>query len=61
MISFVGDKIKEEQAVTFYKKLADQTDDIEMKKLCLDIANMELIHKHKLKDAYTDIVYIEAF
>ena len=52
---------KEEQAVEFYRKLADQTEDTEMKKLCLDIAKMELNHKHKLEDAYTDVAYIEAF
>lgn len=52
---------KEQLAVEFYRKLANQTEDGDVKKLLLEIANMELSHKQKLENAYTDIAYIEAF
>lgn len=52
---------KEQLAVEFYRKLAEKTEDGDVKKLLLEIANMELSHKQKLENAYTDIAYIEAF
>jgi rubrerythrin len=52
---------KEQLAVEFYRKLANQTEDGDVKKLLLEIANMELSHKQKLENAYTDIAYVEAF
>jgi rubrerythrin len=52
---------KEQYAVTFYQKLAAQTDDEQVKMMLLEIANMELNHKQNLENAYTDIAYVEAF
>jgi rubrerythrin len=52
---------KEQQAVEFYRNLAESTEDDEIKKLCLEMAGMELSHKQKLENAYTDVAYIESF
>lgn len=52
---------KEQQAVEFYRRLADNSLDSEVKELCLHMADMELNHKFKLENAYTDVAYIEAF
>ncbi|MDY6916315.1 MAG: ferritin family protein [Candidatus Cloacimonadota bacterium] len=52
---------KEQQAAEFYQELAESTSDMEIKKLCLEMAGMELSHKQKLENAYTDIAYIESF
>ena len=52
---------KEQMAAEFYNELANQTDDAEIKKLILEMANMELSHKQRLENAYTNIAYIEAF
>ena len=52
---------KEQQAVEFYRRLAQNTTDNELKKLCLEMANMELNHKQKLENAYTDVAYVEDF
>ncbi|MBN1326578.1 MAG: ferritin family protein [Candidatus Cloacimonetes bacterium] len=52
---------KEQQAVQFYQKLAENSSDPDVKNICLDIASMELGHKQKLENAYVDIAYVEAF
>jgi len=52
---------KEQQAVEFYRYLASYTNDEEIKKLILEMANMELNHKQMLENAYTDVAYVEAF
>ena len=52
---------KEQQAVEFYRNLAESTEDDEIKKLCLEMAGMELSHKQRLENAYTDVAYIESF
>lgn len=52
---------KEQQAVEFYRYLASYTNDLEVKNLILEMANMELNHKQMLENAYTDVAYVEAF
>ncbi|MFC1887761.1 ferritin family protein [Candidatus Cloacimonadota bacterium] len=52
---------KEQLAVEFYRNLAEDFKDEEARKLCLEIANMELHHKQKLENAYTDVAYVEDF
>lgn len=52
---------KEQLAVEFYRDLAAEFTDTEASSLCLKMADMELNHKQKLEDAYTDVAYIEAF
>jgi rubrerythrin len=52
---------KEQMAVEFYQQLAEQTDDNNIKKMIIEIAHMELSHKQRLENAYTDIAYVEAF
>ncbi len=52
---------KEQLAVEFYRDLAAEFADTEAASLCLKIADMELNHKQKLENAYTDVAYIEAF
>ena len=52
---------KEQQAVEFYCNLAESTEDGEIKKLCVEMAGMELSHKRRLENTYTDVAYIESF
>lgn len=52
---------KEHLAVEFYRNLALQFKDKTAKELCLKMANMELHHKQKLENAYSDIDHVEEF
>jgi rubrerythrin len=52
---------KEQLAVEFYRHLALEFKDQSARELCLKIANMELHHKQKLENAYTDVAYVEEF
>lgn len=52
---------KERQAADFYLKLANLTHNSEIRELCLNLSNMELIHKKKIERAYIDVAYIESF
>lgn len=52
---------KEQQAVEFYTRLAEQTADPQIRDKCLELAKMETIHKGKLENIYTDIAYAETF
>jgi len=52
---------KEQLAAEYYRNLAQEFSDQKAQELCLNIANMELNHKQKLENAYTDIAYVEDF
>jgi rubrerythrin len=52
---------KEQQAVEFYRDLADTTQDTELKDMFQNLANMELGHKNRLETVFVDIGYPEAF
>jgi len=52
---------KEQLAVEFYGELASITKDAEIKKFFLNIANMELNHKHRLENVFVQIGYPEVF
>lgn len=52
---------KEQQAVEFYRGLADSAQDGELKDIFENLANMESGHKHRLETVFVDIGYPEAF
>ncbi|MBN1765383.1 MAG: ferritin family protein [Sedimentisphaerales bacterium] len=52
---------KEQQAVEFYRKLADMCDDPGVKDAYLNLANMETQHKSMLEKVFVDIGYPEEF
>jgi rubrerythrin len=52
---------KEQQAVEFYRGLADSTGDGEMKGIFGQLANMEMGHKSKLENIFVEIGYPEAW
>lgn len=52
---------KEQQAVEFYRDLADRSTDSNMKDMFHNLENMELGHKKRLENVYVEIGYPEAF
>lgn len=52
---------KEEAAMNFYTQLAHACTSPEHKNLYLNLAAMELGHKHRLENAFVDIGYPEVF
>lgn len=52
---------KEQQAVEFYRSMAESTGEPDIKKTFKNIANMELNHKQRLENIFVDIGYPEAF
>ena len=52
---------KEQQAMEFYRGLADMCDDIEVRDAYENLANMESGHKHVLEKAFVDIGYPESW
>ncbi|MBN2382365.1 ferritin family protein [bacterium] len=52
---------KEQQAVEFYQALAKATEDASTRDMFLNLANMELGHKHRLENIFVDIGYPEVF
>ncbi len=52
---------KEQQAVQFYRALAEQATDPKAKSVFEDLTNMELGHKRRLEDVFVQIGYPEAF
>jgi len=52
---------KEHLAVEYYRNLALNFQDKEAKELCLKMANVELHHKQKIENAYSDIDHLEEF
>ena len=52
---------KEQQAMEFYRGLAQICDDREVRDTYDNLANMELSHKHRLENAFVDIGYAEVF
>lgn len=52
---------KEQQAVEFYRGLADGTDDAEVKDILTNLSNMELAHKSRLENIFAQIGYPEDF
>lgn len=52
---------KEQQAVEFYRSMADFSGDSEIKEKFNNLASMELNHKHRLENVFVDIGYPEAF
>jgi rubrerythrin len=52
---------KEQQAVEFYRALALRSSDSALKQVLDNLANMELVHKHRLENAFVEIGYPEVF
>lgn len=52
---------KEQQAVEFYRSMAESSGDNEIKEKFNNLASMELNHKHRLENIFVDIGYPEAF
>ena len=52
---------KEQQAMEFYRGLANMCDDKEVKDAYENLANMELGHKHLLENAFVNIGYPESW
>lgn len=52
---------KEQQAVEFYRGMAEKTKDAPLKDMFNNLANMELGHKQKLENVFVEIGYPEAF
>ena len=52
---------KEQQAVGFYRALAEKATDSKAKAVFENLMNMELGHKHRLEDVFVQIGYPEAF
>ena len=52
---------KEQQAVEFYRGLAEKATDSKAKSVFENFINIELGHKHRLEDVYVQIGYPEAF
>ena len=52
---------KEQQAVEYYRALAEAADDRELKQAFTNLANMELSHKQRLENAFVQIGYPEVF
>lgn len=52
---------KEQQAVEFYRSMADFSGDNEIKENFNNLASMELNHKHRLENVFVDIGYPEVF
>jgi rubrerythrin len=52
---------KEQQAVEFYRGLAQRASDAGLKSVMENLANMELSHKRRLETIFVDIGYPEAF
>ena len=52
---------KEQEAVEFYRGLADGSDDAEIKKIFENLVNMELTHKNRLENVFVEIGYPEVF
>jgi len=47
---------KEEAAVKYYKAFSEQIHDPEIKELCQQMINMELLHKNNLENEYLDFI-----
>jgi rubrerythrin len=52
---------KEQQAVQFYRSLAEKATDARAKSVFENLTNMELGHKYRLEDVFVQIGYPEAF
>ncbi len=52
---------KEEDAKNMYEKLAEASIDAEQKKIFQELAKMELGHKARLEDIYTNSAFVEAW
>ena len=52
---------KEQQAVEFYKGLAEGSNDAGVKEVFDNLANMELSHKNRLENVFVQIGYPEVF
>jgi rubrerythrin len=52
---------KEQQAVEFYRSMAEFSGDSEIKEKFNNLASMELNHKHRLENIFVDIGYPESF
>ena len=52
---------KEQQAVEFYRGLAESTEDARVKDIFNNLANMELQHKNRLENVFVEIGYPEVF
>ena len=52
---------KEQQAVEFYRGLSVGATDTALKMIFENLANMELVHKQRLENAFADVGYPEAF
>lgn len=52
---------KEEDAMHMYQKLSDASIDAEQKKLFAELSKMELGHKARLEDIYTNAAFVEAW
>jgi rubrerythrin len=52
---------KEEDAMQMYQKLSDASADAEQKKLFAELSKMELGHKARLEDIYTNTAFAEAW
>lgn len=52
---------KEQQAVEFYRALAESATDASVKSIFDNLANMELGHKHRLENVFVEIGYPEVF
>ncbi|SLM31747.1 Rubrerythrin [Desulfamplus magnetovallimortis] len=51
----------EENAMKMYHKMADDCKDDKIKKVFIDLAEMEKGHKHKMETSYTEVAYPEAW
>lgn len=52
---------KEEEAMEMYQKLAEASPDADQKKIFEELAKMELGHKARLEDIYTNAAFAEAW
>lgn len=52
---------KEQQAVESYRKLSSETNDVKIKEIFDNLSNMELQHKNRLENMFTEIGYPEVF
>jgi len=52
---------KEQEAMEFYRKMAQDTDDEEVNKIFVQLSNMELAHKQRLENVFVEIGYPEVF
>ena len=52
---------REEDAVEMYRQFADLSTDLEQKKIFEELARMELGHKARLEDLYTEVAFPEVW